>query len=356
MSIVSTTALGRSATRVRNASFAILQCAIAATTAWSISEFLLEHPKPFFAPIAAVVCLGLSDTQRLRRMIELAFGVTIGVGIAELLVNQIGNGWWQIGLVVVLGMSVAQLVGGGSLMSNQAALQAVFLTAVPQTAGEGLYRWEDALIGGTTALVVVALLPADPSRTVRQEAKDLIRVLAEISEQSASALRSGDVQRADAALDKARHTQTDIEAWTNALRGGEEISRISPLRRRRRPELVRYRRALVGLDLATRNLRVAVRRIVNALETGAQMPAEIADVFDHLAEVLRLLENEVGTSSERLMSTTALATLAKRLDPAVLAPQSLPANVVVAQLRSVVVDLLESTGMDSQQARDLLPG
>jgi len=352
---VSGRALERALTRVRRAWFAIAQCALAASGAWAVAGTLLHHPRPFFAPIAAVVCLGLSDTQRLRRMIELAFGVSIGVGVAELLVNQIGNGWWQIGLVVLLGMSLAQLFGGGSLMSNQAALQAIFLTALPSSAGQGLFRWEDALIGGASALLVVALLPADPSRTVRQQARDLIDVLTEISAQSAAALRSGDVARADAALDKARHTQKDIEAWTNALRGGEEISRISPLRRRRRPELVRYRRALVGLDLATRNLRVAVRRIVNALETDAQMPAEIADLFDHLAEVLRTLRSEVGTA-DRLNSTAALAALAKRLDPAALEPTSLPANVVVAQLRSVVVDLLEATGTDPRQARAMLPG
>lgn len=99
--------------RVRMASFAILQCGIAAAIAWLIAENLLGHPKPFFAPIAAVVCLGLSDTQRLRRMVELALGVSIGVGIAEVLVSEIGNGWWQISLVVLLAMSVAQLLGGG---------------------------------------------------------------------------------------------------------------------------------------------------------------------------------------------------------------------------------------------------
>nr|WP_269809503.1 FUSC family protein [Kineosporia rhizophila] len=336
--------------------FAILQCGIAAAVAWLVAENVLDHPRPFFAPIAAVVCLGLSDTQRLRRMVELALGVSIGVGIAELLVKELGNGWWQISLVVLVCMSVAQLLGGGALMTTQSAVQGIFLAAMPQTPGGGLYRWEDALIGGTTALVVVAFLPADPARFVRQEAQDLIRVLAAISSESAAVLRSGDPERADAALERARRTQDDIQAWTDALRGAEEISRVSPLRRRHRPELQRYRRGLVGLDRATRNMRVAVRRIAAALETGTPMPAELADVFDHLAEILRLLEGEVGTAHERMVSATALAALAGRLDPEQLGAQSLSANVVVAQLRSVVVDLLGVTGMDEHQARTLLPG
>nr|WP_269328589.1 FUSC family protein [Kineosporia babensis] len=342
--------------RVRTSSFAIFQCGIAAAVAWFFAENVLNHPKPVFAPIAAVVCLGLSDTQRLRRMIELALGVTIGVGIAELLVKEIGNGWWQISLVVLISMAVAKLLGGGPLMTTQSAVQGIFLAALPQTPGGGLYRWEDALIGGTTALLVVAFLPADPGRFVRQEAQDLIRVLASISSESAAVLRSGDAERADAALERARLTQDDIQAWTDALRGGEEISRISPLRRRHQPELQRYRRGLVGLDRATRNMRVAVRRIAAALDTGTPLPAELADVFDHLAEILRMLEGEVGMAPERMVSTTALAALAGRLDPGQLGADSLSANVVVAQLRSVVVDLLGVAGMDEHQARTLLPG
>ncbi|GLY27138.1 FUSC family protein [Kineosporia sp. NBRC 101731] len=342
--------------RIRTNAFAIFQCGIGAALAWIIAENLLGHPRPFFAPVAAVVCLGLSNTQRLRRMVELALGVTIGVGIAELLVTQIGNGWWQITLVVLISMSIAQLLGGGALMTTQSAVQSIFLAALPQTPGGGLYRWEDALIGGTTALLIVAFLPADPGRFVRKEAQDLIRELAAISSESAAVLRSGDAARADAVLDRARRTQDDIQAWTDALRGGEEISRISPLRRRHQPELLRYRRGLTGLDRATRNMRVAVRRIAAALDTGTEMPMALADIFDHLAEILHLLEGEVGTAQERLVSTTALATLAARLDPEQLGAQSLSANVVVGQIRSVVVDLLGATGMDEHQARTLLPG
>jgi uncharacterized membrane protein YgaE (UPF0421/DUF939 family) len=341
--------------RIRMAAFAIFQCAVGAAVAWLIAENLLSHPRPFFAPVAAVVCLGLSNSQRLRRMVELALGVTIGVGIAEVLVKEIGNGWWQITLVVLLSMSVAQLLGGGTLMTTQSAVQGIFLAALPQTPGGGLYRWEDALIGGATALVIAAFLPADPGRFVRQEAQDLIRVLAAVSAESAAVLRSGDVERADAALERIRHTQDDIQAWTEALRGGEEISRISPLRRRHQPELQRYRKGLVGLDRATRNMRVAVRRIATALETGAPMPLELADIFDHLSEILRMLEDEVGMAPERMMSTTALAALAERLDPDRLGVHSMSANVVVAQVRSVVVDLLGATGMDEHQARALLP-
>ena len=57
----------------------IAQCAIAAGVAWFVAADLLGHETPFFAPIAAVVSLGTSYGQRLRRVAEVTLGVAIGV-------------------------------------------------------------------------------------------------------------------------------------------------------------------------------------------------------------------------------------------------------------------------------------
>jgi uncharacterized membrane protein YgaE (UPF0421/DUF939 family) len=346
---------GTSADRLRVTGWSIAQCAIAATLAWLIASSLLDHPRPFFAPVAAVVSLGVTHAYRLRRIGELAIGVTIGVGIADLLVRQIGNGWWQIGLVVVLAMSTAQLFGGGALVTSQSAVQAIFLVALPQTPGGGLYRWEDALVGGSCALLVAAALPSDPSRAVRPQAQLMISELAAVVDDAAAALRGGNAELADAALERARGTQVDLERWTEALRGGEEISRISPLRRRRRDDLSRYRLALIGVDRAARNMRVAIRRIAAVLDLGGQLPATLADVLDDLAVTLRTLEQEVGSDPAAGRASAALTVLAGRLDPADLEAHSLSELVVVGQIRSAVVDLFTALGLDLSQARALLP-
>ena len=52
-----------------------MQCAVAAGVAWLIAADLLGHPTPFFAPVAAVVSLGTSYGQRLRRVAEVTLGV-----------------------------------------------------------------------------------------------------------------------------------------------------------------------------------------------------------------------------------------------------------------------------------------
>jgi uncharacterized membrane protein YgaE (UPF0421/DUF939 family) len=342
--------------RLRANGWSIGQCAIGAMSAWLIATLLLDHPRPFFAPVAAVVCLGVSHSYRLRRVGELAVGVTIGVGIADVLVRQIGNGWWQIGLVVLLAMSAAQLFGGGNLLTTQSAVQAIFLAALPQTPGGGLYRWEDALVGGACALLIAAALPADPIRAVRPQAQFLISELAAVLTDAAAALRAGQAGLADAALERARATQGDVERWTEAIRAGEEISRISPLRRRRRDDLTRYRLALVGVDRAARNVRVAIRRIAAVLDRGDRLPPALAGILDDLSLILHTLGAEVGCDPAASQTATALAELAARLDPQALGAHTMSANVVVAQVRSAVVDLLGATGMDLRQARAVLPG
>ena len=64
---------------------------MAASLAWLVATEVVGHPRPFFAPISAVVTLGLTVGQRRRRAIELAIGVSVGISIADLLVVAIGT-------------------------------------------------------------------------------------------------------------------------------------------------------------------------------------------------------------------------------------------------------------------------
>ena len=343
--------------RLQATGWAIGQCGVAAIIAWLIAREGLGHPRPFFAPTAAVVCVGWSATQRLRRVVELAAGVSIGILVGDVLTREIGSGWWQLGLVVVLATGAAQFLGGGPLVTAQAGVQAIFLVALPQPAGSGFSRWEDALVGGGTALAVAVLLPPDPTRPLRSQAQSLITELAGVVTDSAAALRAGSAERADAALERARSTQTDLERWSSALQGSVEISRISPLRRNRRAEVERYGLALVGVDRAARNMRVAIRRVAAELDSGGPLPAALPELLENLAIALRALRHEVGEPlNPDGVSAGALRALAARLDPDALDAHTLSATVIVGQLRSCVVDLLGVTGLDAGHARDVLPG
>ena len=93
------------ADRVRHAARAVLQATLAATVAWLIATELVGHDAPFFAPVSAMITLGLTQGQRGRRAVEVVLGVTLGIAIADLLVILLGTGAWQLALVVAFSMT-----------------------------------------------------------------------------------------------------------------------------------------------------------------------------------------------------------------------------------------------------------
>src|SRR5918999_3134116 len=168
------------AERLRNATRAMLQATLAATVAWLLATELVGHEQPFFAPLSAMITLGLTQGQHGRRAAEVVLGVTLGIAVADLLVIALGTGWWQLALVVGLSMAVALLLGSGQLFAQQAAVSAALVaTLQPPDEGVSFARAVDALLGGGIALAVSALvLPAHPARMVREAAAPVLDELA----------------------------------------------------------------------------------------------------------------------------------------------------------------------------------
>lgn len=342
--------LGRSADRVRDGGWGVGQCAVGAGVAWVAAGALLGHDRPFFASVAAVVCLGLRAAQRLRRVLELAVGVTLGVAVGEALVDAIGTGAWQIALGVGIAMILAVALDGGALVTAQAGLQAVFVVALPRMPGGDIARWQDAMVGGLTALAVAALLPANPWRPAQRAKHALLSDLAASLRESADGARREDPTAAAFALSSVRATQAGLTAWADAVRTGHEITQLSPLRRRdARSTWHRERELAAAVDRATRNLRVLVRRVLFAVGGGEPLPSALPDLLEELAGVLALLDGEPDSA------LGPLTELAGRLDPVALDATGLSGAVVVGQLRSAVVDLLEGLGVDPDRARSALP-
>jgi uncharacterized membrane protein YgaE (UPF0421/DUF939 family) len=153
--------LTRRLTRWRNTAMPIVQAALAAGLSWLVAVHIVDHRAPFFAPVAAVVCLGITLGQRLRRVVELIVGVGLGVGVGDLLIPAIGTGPWQIALAVALAMSVAVLLDGGAVIAVQSAVSAILLVTLYLPGDtSGLNRLVDGLIGGVTGLVVVGSVSA----------------------------------------------------------------------------------------------------------------------------------------------------------------------------------------------------
>jgi uncharacterized membrane protein YgaE (UPF0421/DUF939 family) len=344
--------LAESAGRVRDGSWSVLQCSVGAAAAWAVSVYALGHERPFFACVAAVVCLGVRAAQRLRRVAELAVGVTLGVAVGDALVGRIGSGTWQIALVVAIALMLALVLDGGPLVTAQAGLQAVFVVALPRMPGGDVARWQDAMVGGAVALGVAALLPAAPWKGAHRAARAALQDLAEVLRECAGALRESDTGQAAFALGHARATSPALATWGDALLTGRDITRLSPLRRGASHEWGAQSTLAAGVDRATRNLRVLVRRVLFAVGEAEGMPPELPDLLDELADVLVLMAEDISGSQDRALR--ALVELAGRLDPEQLSG-GLSVAVVVGQLRSAVVDLLEGVGVAPDRARAALP-
>ncbi|WP_336205641.1 FUSC family protein [Nonomuraea sp. LPB2021202275-12-8] len=331
----------------------IAQCAVGSGVAWLIATQLLGHARPFFAPIAVLISVGIGLGQRLRRVAELVVGVSVGVGVGDLLVTRIGSGAWQIALVVGLAMITAVLLDSGALFVAQVASSAVLVVAVlPGDDSGGLDRMLDALTGGVVGLAAVALMPASPLTLAAKHASGVLDALSTALEQAAEAIEKRDADLAAAALEEARGTQSAVEEFARALETSKEIIMISPMHWHRRARLARYETAAEPVDHALRNARVLARRTLAALGEEHPPPPSLADSLREVSEAALLLQLELGAGREPVLARQALLAVATRQRPERV---GFSAGVIVAQLRSIVVDLLRATGAGHEETVTALP-
>jgi uncharacterized membrane protein YgaE (UPF0421/DUF939 family) len=341
--------------RLRGRSWMIAQAAGGAALAWWVATTLLGHPLPFFAPVTAMVCLGLTYDNRVRRVIELTIGVAIGVFVGDLFVQTFGSGVWQIAAVAFIAMSLAVLAGAGQLLMLQAGIQGVIVATLVAGDGESFSRWLDALTGGLVALLIAVVAPGTTTvRKPRERAIEVIVHLAAALGNTAEALRQGDEHQVREALRSARGLQPEMDELTQAATEGLAVATLAPLRRQHRSGLLAIGAILDPLDLAIRNVRVLVRRAEVALSDGETVPESYVDMVDELAMATQHIADELEAGRSAVEAREDLVHLA-RASTWSRPGAGLSAEVMRAQVRSTVVDLLVLTGMTRQEARRRVP-
>ena len=340
--------------RLRSKRFLILQCALAGGAAWFISAELLGHPAPFFAPIAAVVGLGTSYGQRLRRVAEITVGVAVGIFLADLLVLGLGSGWWQMALVIALAMSAGIWLSGAQLFVTQSAVQSIIIVALVAEPAEAFTRWIDALVGGGVALVAATLVPAAALRRPRENAAAVVRKIARLLHAASEVMRDGESELAVELLADARSSDHLIRELQDAADEGMSMVAVSPFRQRHKPGVRRVAELVEPLDRSLRTTRVLVRQTSVAAYHRLPVPVSYASLTADLADAVDMIAAEL---MENHLAVAARVPLLRVAEDSGLLERSdlLVADAILAQLRSLIVDLLMVTGLEQLEATDAMP-
>lgn len=352
----------RALDRLRGRAWPILQTAGAAVAAWYLAKLLLSEERPVFASIAAVIALGASYGQRPERALELIGGVVLGIGVADLLIIGIGTGPLQLGLLVVLAMGAAVMLGGGPVLVTEAAVSAILLALLePPNAGLPPSRLLEALVGGGVALAISALaFPLNPVLLVGRSAQSIFGELGRTLEEVAAALADRDRARAEAALESARDIDHRMRELEDALAVGRETARFSPGRRSSRGELGRYARGMRHIDYAVRNTRVLARHVVRYLRNGGAAPPELAESIQALGSAVWALAAQFGDNAPDVRDVrTHASRAAARATESFEGDPDLGLAEIVAQVRSTAIDLVraaETAAGDGSASEELATG
>lgn len=350
--------------RSRKSLVPALQMTICAVGAYAFAEYILGHGGPLFAATSSLIALGFSRDPRLRRVIEVGVGCTLGIAVGDSLLHLFGTGIWQAALVLFLSIMLARFLDSGVIFTTQLALQSLLVMLLPAPAGGPFTRSLDAVVGGSMAMLVTILMPRDPRREPRQDVRKLLHELAEVLRECAAALSSHDSTAAWHALVRARNCQQLVDSMRTSLRSSGEVARISPAHRRHRDELLRLEHSLDFIDLALRNSRVFSRRLTSAINNAAisdEAVLGIATVLEETADAVDELSLGLADPADSARAVHLrharqdFAAIANRLHPKMLGVHRLEGETVVMLFRPLVVDMLEATGVGHDEAADYLP-
>lgn len=331
----------------------VVQKAVAAGLAWWLATVLLDHPRPAFAAIAAIIATGAAAGREGRQVLDLVFGVTCGLLVSNLLVSTLGVGVLQIAAVVGLATAAALLFGKGELLVNEAAISALLvIVLVPASSGSTmpLDRFLDGLLGCAVALTLHLFFPEDHRRDARRASHPIFTGLTGVLKDIAAAIQSGDVARAEAALDKVRELDGRVGELKDTLAASHAPFRFLPSRKKSLGEVNYYATAAEQLDLTVRNTRVLARAAVSLLRDGKRTPERLPETILELAMAVEALDEYVE-EPDHPVHTRYLALTAAEEATSVLGEQNdLDTNVLIGQVRFMAVDLLRASGMDPEAA------
>lgn len=345
--------------RVRKRLLPIMQIGLASGFAYFLAHDLAGHPRPFFAPISVVIIIGMTGGDRVSKSVDMALGCILGVLVGDLIFYRLGDGGWQIAVIVAGSLLIASFFSSSVLVNNQAAIGAILIATIMPPGAEvtGIDRTIDAIIGCVVAMATIALIPQAPMQSARAEVSKVLGIMSSVLDDVAEGMRDLNPAVIDEALELIRGTQTGIDDLAAAIKAGQETSLVSPFLWGTRRYINSLARVIPPVDNAVRTTRVLARRArVLADDHDFTTPAQI-ELLDSLSQVCLEL-SEVYDVNSRVAQATVIPQCVNELRAAGqkagmdLIPENgvLSAYAILAQTRSLIVDLLMVCGMSHESA------
>jgi len=345
--------------RMRGSLVPVLTASAAACIAYLIAHNLLGHPTPFFAPVAAWICLGFTYNRVPRKVLEIGAGATIGVAIGEVILLSLGAGAWQVAVGLLVAGLTARLLDRGDLFTIQSGVNSMVVigmgTLGSQMTGAGPSRLIDAFVGAAVALVLAILLPGDVLYRPRRYVSNMLAEFGTALSMMGDGLSSGNrelLRDAHAQLSGVEGVLSDAETvWKSSA----QIVALNPTMRRHRPQIDELGRQL---ELSTRALHTAetlLRQSRGVVAESGPMPA-VGTLMHDSAATLHALSSAVRQWYNPSQARTKAKDLAADCAPEVAHPADWRHTALLSIMRSMAIDLLQLTGLSRDQARYYLPG
>jgi len=332
--------------RLKGIWFTLAQTSVASGLAWYIAHDVLAHPQPFFAPIAAAVCLSISNVLRAQRAVQMMIGVTLGIGTGTAVLALLGTGAVPIAVVVLIALSVAVaigrgFIGQGMMFANQTVVSSILVLALPRS-GVGYERVYDALIGGCLAIVFAVLLfPADPLKVLRRARVGVLDTLHGVLSRTADFAAARRQPARDWPLSAVDRVHEQVGGLIEARATACQVVRLSPRRWRMRDTVQGADHQAVHVALLAVSVLQLARVVAPALDGCNWLPQPVHAVLGELVAATALADADPVAATEH-------AAEARRLASALHSVAGDSREVVLADVVQVCID-------DLQRVIDLRP-
>ncbi|MDQ3859777.1 MAG: FUSC family protein [Actinomycetota bacterium] len=324
----------------------LLQGTAAATAAWAIAKYVLDHEQPFFAPIAALIALNTSLGERGLNAVRLLQGVILGIVIGEVTLAALAGGYASMAVAIFAATALARALGGTRIVIAQAAISAILIIALADSEA-GVERLTDALIGAGVALVFSQLLfsPEPVALLRRAEAAVLERIACGLT-LTARALERDDDELAEQAIVAIRELPDDVSELRRMRRASSRVARRTLVWRRHSTLVVRENENADHLDLLAGSC-LLLARFAPSLPSPERRALEPS--VRGLAGVLAELAHELGDRETRQRAADRALEVANTVSGAD-APAGSTLALAVTGVRLVAADLMVFAGVNLDDA------